>query len=85
MNEEIVKKMKEMRLYGMLRAFQTSLVSDTMNNLTKDEMIAQLVEEEWDDRYNRRIAGITNITEKNGFTTSHPLTYHIGKTFIKRK
>ena len=59
MNEELVKKMKELKLYGMLRAFQTSLESDTMNNFTKDEMIAHLIEEEWDDRYNRKIARIT--------------------------
>jgi len=56
MNEQSIKRMKEMKLYGMLRAFQTSLESDTMNNLTKDEMIAQLVDEEWDDRCNRKIA-----------------------------
>ena len=55
-NEEVVKRMKEMKFYGMLRAFETSLESDTMNTLTKDEMIAYLIEEEWDDRCNRKIA-----------------------------
>ena len=44
MNEEIVKKMKELKLHGMLRAFQTSLESDTMNSLTKDELIEHLIE-----------------------------------------
>lgn len=56
MNEQTTKKMKEMKFYGMLRAFQTSLESGTMNNLTVDEMIAHLIDEEWDDRYNRKIA-----------------------------
>jgi len=56
MNEQVVKRMKEMKFYGMLRAFETSLESDTMNALTKDEMIAHLIEEEWDDRCNRKIA-----------------------------
>ena len=56
MNEQVVKRMKEMKLYGMLRSFETSLESDAMNNLTKDEMIAQLIEEEWDDRCCRKIA-----------------------------
>ena len=54
MNEQVVKRMKEMKFYGMLRAFETSLESDTMNALTKDEMIAHLVEEEWDDLNERR-------------------------------
>lgn len=55
MNEQTTQKMKEMKFYGMLRAFQTSLESGKMNDLTVDEMVAHLVAEEWDDRYNRRI------------------------------
>lgn len=55
-NEQIIKRLREMKFYGMVHAFQESLESDTLNDLTKDEMIAHLVEEEWDDRYNRKIA-----------------------------
>jgi DNA replication protein DnaC len=60
MNEQVVKKMKEMKFYGMLRAFETSLESDALNALTKDEMIAHLIDEEWDDRCNRKIARNTH-------------------------
>jgi DNA replication protein DnaC len=60
MNEQVVKKMKEMKFYGMLRAFETSLESDVLNALTKDEMIAHLIDEEWDDRRNRKIARNTH-------------------------
>lgn len=60
MNEQVVKKMKEMKFYGMLRAFETSLESDGLNALTKDEMIAHLIDEEWDDRCNRKIARNTH-------------------------
>lgn len=56
MNQQTTQKMKEMKFYGMLRAFQTSLESGKMNDLTADQMIAHLVDEEWDDRYNRKIA-----------------------------
>jgi DNA replication protein DnaC len=56
MNEQTTQKMKEMKFYGMLRAFQTSFETGKMNELTTDEMVAHLVAEEWDDRYNRRIA-----------------------------
>lgn len=55
MNEQTTQKMKEMKFYGMLRAFQTSLESGKMNDLTADELVAQLVDEEWDDRYNRKL------------------------------
>lgn len=55
-NEQVIKKMKAMKFYGMARAFEACLASDKLNDLTQDEMIAHLVEEEWDDRSNRKIA-----------------------------
>ena len=42
----------------MLRAFRTNLESGELNKLTSDEMLAHLIDEEWDDRYNRKIARI---------------------------
>ena len=59
MNEQIIEKMKTMKFNGMLRAFRASFESGAMNTMTSDEMIAHLVEEEWDDRYNRKIARMT--------------------------
>ena len=59
MNAQIIEKMKTMKLTGMLRAFQSSFESGTMNTLTSDEMIAHLIEEEWDERYNKKIARMT--------------------------
>ncbi|MEO6168960.1 MAG: IS21-like element helper ATPase IstB [Chitinophagales bacterium] len=55
MNEQTVTRMKEMKFYGMLRAFETSLESGRLTNLTSDEMVAHLIDEEWDDRSNRKI------------------------------
>ncbi|MFI5142287.1 MAG: IS21-like element helper ATPase IstB, partial [Bacteroidia bacterium] len=40
---------------GMHRAFKTSIESGKTENYTSDEMIANLVESEWDDRRNRGI------------------------------
>ena len=55
MNEETIKKMKDMRLSGMFRAFTTSLENEQQNRYTPDEMVAFLVQSEWDDRQNRAI------------------------------
>src|SRR6478609_7775264 len=55
MNTETLEKMKKMRLLGMHRTFQTSLQTPRSENLTVDEMIAQLIDSEWDDRHNRAI------------------------------
>jgi DNA replication protein DnaC len=55
MNELILQKMKQMKLYGMSGAFNAALEDPTKINLTTDEFISFLVEAEWDDRNNRRI------------------------------
>ena len=55
MNEETVKRMKQMKLLGMAAAFQASFEQEQMVNLTNDQMISMLIEAEWDDRNNRRI------------------------------
>jgi len=55
MNIETQEQLKKMNLLGMLRAFTTSLESDQMTSYTPDEMIAFLVQSEWDDRQNRQI------------------------------
>lgn len=52
--------MKEMRLYGMHRAFTTTMeTGGPSTGYTNDELIAYLVQNEWDDRHNRRIERLT--------------------------
>lgn len=55
MNEQSLQKMKQMKFYGMARAFRTSLENGNMASMTSDEMVSLLVDSEWDDRNNRRI------------------------------
>jgi len=55
MNEQTLQKMKQMKFFGMVRAFRTSMENDSGDKLTTDEMISMLVDAEWDDRNNRRI------------------------------
>lgn len=52
---EIVTKMKQMRLQGMAKAFTLTLESGKNEKFTPDEMITHLVESEWDERYNRKL------------------------------
>ncbi len=61
MNEPTMQKMKQLKFYGMLRAFRTTIEAGGMNRYTPDEMAAFLIESEWDDRYNRKIErGVKN-------------------------
>lgn len=55
MNEQTVEKMKTMKLYGMVRAFRTSLQADNGQPYTADELLSMLIDAEWDERYNRRL------------------------------
>ena len=52
---EILNKMKQMRLAGMARAFNLTLESGKNEKFTPDEMISHLIESEWDERYNRKL------------------------------
>ncbi|MCB0699722.1 MAG: ATP-binding protein [Chitinophagales bacterium] len=54
MNTDTLDKMKRMRLLGMHRAFTTSL-EQPQQRFTADEMVAMLIDSEWDDRHNRAI------------------------------
>ncbi len=55
MNESTLEKMRDMKFFGMLRAFRTSIENGQTNGYTTDEMIAFLIESEWDERHNRSI------------------------------
>lgn len=60
MNEKTMQLMKEMRLYGMHRAFTTTMeTGGPSTGYTNDELVAYLVQCEWDDRHNRRIERLT--------------------------
>ena len=56
MNSATMDKMRQLRLHGMLRAFRDSCENRTGQGLTNDEMLAFLIDAEWDERYNRTLA-----------------------------
>lgn len=55
MNANTLDKMRKLKFFGMFRAFKASMETDQLNNYTVDEMIAHLIESEWDDRQNRNV------------------------------
>lgn len=54
-NTTTLDKMKQLRLFGMHRAFKTNMESEQHQDMTTDELIAFLIDSEWDDRHNRHI------------------------------
>jgi len=55
MNESTLNKMRKMKLNGMYRAFKTDLETEPKGSFTPDEIVAHLVDAEWDERQNRNI------------------------------
>lgn len=55
MNTNTLDKMRKMKFFGMFHAFKSSLETGQTNDYTADELLAHLVEAEWDNRHNRRI------------------------------
>lgn len=55
MNTETIKKMGDMRLYGMQTAFKTFVEAPPSVTFTNDEMTQYLVQNEWDDRRHRAL------------------------------
>jgi len=56
MNEITLSKMKQMKLFGMHDTFKTAIETGKSDNYTIDQFVAQMIEAEWDDRQNRKIA-----------------------------
>jgi DNA replication protein DnaC len=55
MNTSTLDKLRKMKFFGMFHAFKSSMETGKTNDYTADELLAQLVDAEWDDRQNRKI------------------------------
>ena len=54
-NEATLDKLQKMKLTGMLAAFRQTMETNFARNFTADELLAHLVDAEWDDRHNRKL------------------------------
>jgi DNA replication protein DnaC len=52
---QIIERMKQMKLFGMHRYYQSSLDANHQGNYTPDELLNALIESEWDERQTRKI------------------------------
>ena len=55
-NEATFEKMQQMKLKGMLQAFRQTMEPTFTQNFSVDELIAHLIDAEWEERYNRKLA-----------------------------
>ena len=55
-NEATLDKLQRMKLTGMLAAFRQTMETHFAQNFSADELLAHLVDAEWDERHNRKLA-----------------------------
>lgn len=85
MNTDTLDKMRQMRLFGMQRAFRSSLESPRHEQLTADEMTAMLVDSEWDERHNRAIERSTKNARFRYKSTMEQLDYDSARGLDKNQ
>lgn len=62
-NQGTLAKLAEMKLHGMIRAFRATMETGLKQNYTADELLAHIVDTEWDDRKNRKIEQLGRIAK----------------------
>jgi len=55
-NEATIVKMQQMKLSGMSNAFRSTMETSFAADFTPDELLAYLVDAEWEERQNRKLA-----------------------------
>ena len=55
-NEATIEKMQQMKLSGMSQAFRATMETSFAADFTPDELVAYLVDAEWEERQNRKLA-----------------------------
>lgn len=63
-NHTTIEKMKQMRMYAMAQVHYSSMHEGMYSDYSTDEYLALLVDQEWQDRENRKI---NNLLQKAGF------------------
>ena len=79
MNTATLDKMRSMRLFGMLEAFDVMLQSAQTSEYTPDELMAHLIEAEWNDRHNRRLKRLLKNAHFRYAATLNEIDYQVAR------
>lgn len=55
MNQQTIQKLKKMRLHAMAELHDQQLRNNSYEDMTRDEYLALLTDQEWEDKQNRKI------------------------------
>jgi len=69
-------KIKEMHLYGFERAYKTMYESANQESFTSDELIAHLIDAEYDERYNKKLARLIKQAQLKQQASFELINFH---------
>jgi len=84
MNTQTLEQMKQLRLYGMHRAFTETQQANSIQ-YTNDEHIAYLLQSEWDDKHNRKIERLTKAAKFRYKAIIEEIDYHQHRNIDKNQ
>lgn len=73
--ESTVEKMKQMRLFGMSDLYHQTINEHLFADHTRDQIIALLVDAEWENRYNNKIKNLIRVSGLPASISSEDIDY----------
>jgi DNA replication protein DnaC len=87
-NSDTLDKLRSLKLFGMFHAFKTNLEMGKSDGYTPDQLLAELVEAEYEDRMNRRINRLIDAAKFRYKADIEQINFHrdrsIDRTLIMR-
>lgn len=84
-NSQTIEKMKQMKLYGMAQAFEATLEAGQSKDWTIDELLAHLIDTEWEDKSDRKINRAIRLAKFRYAATMAQIDYTKKRTLDKNK
>lgn len=86
MNQQAtIEKMKTLRLFGMAETYHQSLQDHLYQDYTLDQFTALLVDQEWEERQNRRIKSLVKQASFRYQASSHDIDYTTSRSLDKNQ
>ena len=82
-NEKTIEKMNAMKLFGMVRAFEQTMTENFQAEFTPDELLAHMVDAEWDDRKNRKLNRLLSTARFRYISSFEGINFRVQRNLNK--
>ena len=84
-NQTTLQKLERMKLHGMARAFTNTMDTGIKNQFTADELVAHLVDAEWDNRYNHKLSRLLKSARFRYKASFEEINYALNRKIDKNQ